>query len=369
MNKTKVAIVFGGRSTEHRISLLSAKNIIEAIDRSRFEPILIGIDQEGIWHYQGDQLQLLHDTNAHRIEITQTNHPILFSQNADQRLILSQKTLTQLSKVDVIFPVLHGIFGEDGSIQGLAKMANIPCVGCGILGSAVGMDKDITKRLLRDAGIAVADFITLRQGYNDHLGFSFVAEHLGTELFLKPANLGSSVGVSYVDNAEDYKIALERAFRYDPKVIVEEKIVGRELECAVLGNQDPKASIVGEVIPKSIWYSFENKYIDDDGARVEIPAQITEAQSLHIRQQAIEVFRLLECSGMARIDFFMQNNGKLIVNEINTIPGFTNISMYPKLWKKSGLDYQELISRLIDLAIEEHQKYELRFDNSSKTVL
>ena len=357
MSKINVAIVFGGQSSEHQISLLSAKNVIEAIDRKRFEPFLIGIDKSGVWHFLGQELDLIHQEDAKRIALKKADHPILFSQNAKGHQIISQKDYKTIGTVDVLFPILHGVYGEDGSIQGLAKIANVPCVGCDILGSAIGMDKDITKRLLRDANIAVADFITLRKNYNDHIGYDFIADRLGSELFLKPANLGSSVGVSFVNQKETYDKAIRHAFTYDHKVIVEEKISGRELECAVLGNLNPSASVIGEVMPKSSWYSFENKYMDTDGAQLAIPALLDDQKKEEIRQLAKEVYRLLECQGMARIDFFMQDNGALIVNEINTIPGFTNISMYPKLWEASGIPYSHLITSLIELAIEQHQAY------------
>ncbi len=357
MQKINVGILFGGQSTEHEISLLSAKNIVEAIDDTQYRPVLIYIDRAGTWYRHSNRIELCNADDARNVAVTNPGRRILFSQNANDHRLVCAADGSTLDRVDVLFPVLHGIFGEDGSIQGLSKLANIPCVGSGIMSSSVGMDKDITKRLLRDSGIEIADFVCLKRSCNDALSYDFLVERLGPELFVKPANLGSSVGVSFVDNAEDFERAVRFAFRYDQKVIVEERIVGRELECAVLGNGNPKASVVGEVIPKSVWYSFENKYIDDDGARLEIPAVLDRRQSDYIRSKAIEVYRLLDCQGMARIDFFLKTDGSVVVNEINTIPGFTEISMYPKLWLYSGVSYKVLIGQLIELAIEAYRDY------------
>ena len=354
--KIRVGILFGGRWTEHNISLLSAKNVIEAIDKEKFEPVLIGIDKLGQWHYNEGAMKIMNREDAKLISLDDLNKPILLSQNTDEHCLVSVEDQSTLAVIDVIFPVLHGTYGEDGSVQGLAKLANLPCVGCNILGSAIGMDKDVSKRLLRDAGIKVADFITLRRGYNDHLTYDQLAERLGNELFIKPANLGSSVGVSLVKDKEEFNNAITLGFEYDPKVVVEERVSGRELECSVMGNDYPLASAVGEVVPdQEEWYSFESKYVNEDGARIVIPAELDEETIEKVQKLSIETYRLLECEGMARVDMFFQKNGELIVNEINTIPGFTKISMYPKLWEVSGINYTELITRLIEYAIESHE--------------
>ncbi len=352
--KIKVAILFGGRSSEHNISLLSAKNVIDAIDREKFEPVLIGIDKGGKWHYNEGAMKIMNREDPKLIALNNLDHPILLSQNSDDHALVSVHDHKTIAQVDVIFPVLHGTYGEDGSVQGLAKLANLPCVGCSILGSSVGMDKDVSKRLLRDAGIPVADFITLRRGLNEDVAYKEASAKLGSELFIKPANLGSSVGVSFVKNEEEYDVAIKQGFEYDPKVIVEEKLVGRELECAVMGNTHPLASAVGEVIPKDEWYSYESKYVDSDGAKCMIPAELNEADVKRVQELAVLTYRLLECEGLARVDMFMLGDGKLVINEINTIPGFTKISMYPKLWEVSGVSYTDLISRLIEYAIESH---------------
>jgi D-alanine-D-alanine ligase len=352
--KIKVAVLFGGRSTEHQISLLSAKNVIDAMDRELFEPVLIGIDKKGTWHLNDGAIKLLNPDSPKTISLD-VNKPIIFSQNTDSHELVSTESQIPLNKVDVIFPVLHGTYGEDGSVQGLAKLANIPCVGCGILGSAVGMDKDVAKRLLRDAGIKVADFITLRRDYNDELSYEEIAAKLGNELFIKPANLGSSVGVSFAKDKESFDKAIVHAFKYDHKVVVEEKLKGREIECAVLGNRKPLASAIGEVIPKAAFYSFESKYIDADGAALDIPAKLDADTVARVQALAIKTYKLLECEGMSRVDMFLTESGELYINEINTIPGFTKISMYPKLWEISGVPYKELITKLINYAIESHK--------------
>ena len=355
-DKLKVAVVFGGRSTEHEISLLSAQNVISSLDTEKFDPILIGIDKDGQWHYNQDSLNLLNADDASQVKLGDLNRPVLLSQNAGGRQIISLDTKDTVTTIDVIFPVLHGTYGEDGSIQGFAKLANIPCVGCGILGSAVGMDKDIMKRILRDAGIGVAKWMTFRSSDKARPSYEEITMKLGHELFIKPANLGSSVGVSFTKNEIDFNAGLENGFLYDPKVIVEEKIVGRELEVAVLGNEYPEASIPGEVIPQKEWYSFESKYLDESGALLKIPAELNESQIARVRQAAIETYTLLECEGLTRVDMFLTTDDDIIINEVNTIPGFTKISMYPKLWEYSGLSQKDLISKLIELAIDSHEK-------------
>jgi D-alanine-D-alanine ligase len=350
--KIKVAIVFGGRSTEHEISILSAQNVYKSLDKNKFEAVLIGIDKKGQWHYNETAVQLLN--NEQNKPISAMSHPVILSQNTSDGSLVSQTSHKIIAQIDVIFPVLHGTFGEDGSIQGLAKLANIPIVGCGILGSAVGMDKDIMKRILRDANIPVARWLCVRPSNKD-IQYDDVAAELGSELFIKPANLGSSVGVAFAKNKTAFDEGLREALKYDSKVIIEEKVVGRELECAVLGNYDPIASIPGEVEPTKGFYSYESKYLDEKGAILHIPAILSEEEVSRIQSLSIEVFKLLECRGMSRVDMFMKPDGQLIINEINTIPGFTNISMYPKLWELSGIPQAELIKRLILLAIEEHQ--------------
>lgn len=356
MKKLRVGVLFGGKSTEHEISIISAKNIIAAMPKDKYEPVLIGISKQGKWLHQNESLDMLDTSNPKNIKLSPHSDEILFSQNSNDHYLQSIHTNERLGKIDVIFPVLHGTFGEDGAIQGFAKLANLPCVGPGILGSAIGMDKEVMKRLLRDAGIKNAPFITLRVKDQQRYSYEEVRSLLGSELFVKPVNLGSSVGVSFVKSGDNFQKAIDHAFLFDNKVIIEKRIIGREIECAVLGNDDPIASIPGEVIPKDGFYSFESKYIDENGAALEIPAKLTQSQISMVQKLSIETYQCLECSGMARVDMFLTPDDKLYINEINTIPGFTNISMYPTLWKQSGISNTELVDRLIQLAIEEHLK-------------
>ncbi|MCG8400091.1 MAG: D-alanine--D-alanine ligase, partial [Firmicutes bacterium] len=263
-------------------------------------------------------------------------------------------------RVDVIFPLLHGPDGEDGAIQGLARLVDLPCVSAGILGSAVGMDKDVSKRLLRDAGLSVAPFeVLFGDGVDtDHL--RCIEERLDYPLFVKPANLGSSVGVSKATQRDELKAALRLAFQFEEKVLVEQAIVGREMECSILGNRDPMVSLPGEVVVDEGFYTYERKYIDENGATLIIPAEIDDTATKRLQQTALTTFTTLEGRGMARVDMFLLPSGEVFVNEVNTIPGFTKNSMYPKLWEASGVSYTQLLDRLIALAVEEFQRWRSR---------
>lgn len=354
--KMNIAVLIGGKSSEHKISLLSGKNVVNAIDRSAFDVTIIYINAEGMWNFSDENSVLLdNEDDANLVSFIGKQIPIYFSQNAGEHTLIEKATGNVLRKLDVLYPVLHGNYGEDGSVQGLARLANIPIVGCGILGSAMGMDKDITKKILRDEGIPVAPSLTARLGLNDTISYQTAKEKLGAELFIKPVTLGSSMGVSFVKNEEQYNKAMELAFSLDNKVLIEGKIVGREIECAVKGNIYPQASVIGEVIPKDEWYSYESKYIDPNGAAIAIPAKMTEAEVLKAQKVAIETYAALECRGLTRVDMFFTPDGNIYVNEVNTLPGFTKISMYPKLWEASGVGYQVLVSELITLAIEKHK--------------
>lgn len=346
MKKIKLALLFGGRSAEHEVSIRSAKNIYEALDKNKYDITLIGIDKKGVWH----DLPQITSPQKKSVSISNPQENSLTN--------LFRATLTENSReatFDVIFPVLHGPYGEDGTIQGMCKMLNIPFVGPDVLGSAIGMDKDVAKRLLRDSGIPVAKFLTVTK--QDEITFEQSADKLGLPLFIKPANLGSSVGVSKVTDKESFTKAVSNAFQFDRKILIEESITGRELEISVLGNEHPIASEVGEIRPKNHeFYDYDAKYTDEDGAELIIPAKIPQTILKVMQDMAIRVFKTLTCEGMARVDFFLTKENKIIVNEINTIPGFTNISMYPKLWEASGIPYTELIEKLIQLAIERHQR-------------
>lgn len=318
--KIRVGIIYGGKSVEHEVSLLSAQNVVAALDRKKYTPVLLKIDKRG------------------RFEM----EPQVF-----------------FKKVDVVFPILHGPLGEDGTVQGLLKLAGIPFVGADVLGSAMGMDKDVMKRLLREAGLPIVPFRVFRR--DDRPVYAKLVKKLGKTLFVKPANAGSSVGVSKVESETEWKRALALAWRFDGKVIVEQGLKAREIECAVLGNTSLEVAIPGEVIPTHEFYSYEAKYLDKDGARIEIPAKLTAAEIRTVQNLAKRVFQVLECRGLARVDFFLTKEGKWFVNEINTLPGFTNISMYPKMFEAAGIPYAELIDRLIILAFE-------RFEEDQKLI-
>jgi D-alanine-D-alanine ligase len=352
-HRIRVGILFGGKSAEHEISLLSAKNVIDALDRSKYEPVLIGIDKSGRWVTSEPSKFLLNSADPKLIALNkEASASVALIPQSEGRLTPLESGALEGS-VDVVFPILHGPLGEDGAVQGLLKLAGVPFVGAGVLGSAVGMDKDVMKRLLRDAGIPVSKFMVF--GRKDRADYAEVVKQLGSPVFVKPANLGSSVGISKAKDAAGFDKAMRTAFRYDTKVVVEEFVPGREIECAVLGNEDPKASIAGEIIPTHEFYSYEAKYLDADGARLEIPAKLDAATLKRVQEMAVDTFKVLACEGMGRVDFFLTADGKLFVNEINTIPGFTKISMYPKLWEATGIGYTQLISRLLELAMERFQ--------------
>ena len=353
--KIRVGIVFGGQSAEHEISILSARNVLAAMDRSRFEPVLIGIDKTGRWLLQDAQklLASADDPRLVGIEAGQPMDMILPFAVPDPSLP------TRPSRIDVVFPVLHGTLGEDGSLQGLCEVARVPYVGAGVLGSAIGMDKDVMKRLLRDAAIPVADFRTVRRDRFEADPQQACNELavLGFPMFTKPANAGSSVGIRKVTNPEALADAVRVAFEFDTKVIAEAAVSGREIELAVLGGKPPAVSLAGEIIVEHPdgFYSYDAKYIDERGARLDLPAQMSADQQAQAQALALRAFDMLECEGMARIDLFLTREGRLLVNEINTIPGFTAVSMYPKLWALSGISPTELVTRLIDLALRRSQ--------------
>jgi D-alanine-D-alanine ligase len=347
--KIRVGIIFGGKSTEHEVSLMSAKNVIAALDREKYDPVLIGIGKDGTWYRSSPASFLLHSENPKLIALNKRMAKEVIIPTGEQGLVLREGS--EMHPLDVVFPVLHGPLGEDGTMQGLLKLMDIPFVGPSVLGSAIGLDKDVQKRLLRDAGIAIAKFLTLQLRDRKRTGFAEAKRALGLPLFVKPANAGSSVGVSKVKTESEFRQAVEQAFNYDAKILLEEAIEGREIECAVLGNESPIASVPGEVKPTHEFYSYEAKYIDENGAKLEIPARLPKMLVKKVQGIAIAAFKTLECEGMARVDCFVTKNGKVLVNEINTIPGFTKISMYPKLFEASGLPYSKLINRLIELAL------------------
>lgn len=347
--KKNVLILFGGRSTEHGVSIKSAGFIAATLDSKKYHLFYAGITKSGAW--------FLTDKSA-------LAKKEFFPKSKDRQIFLPPglKGKTILAngrfgpKIDLVFPVLHGPLGEDGTVQGLVKLAGVPFVGAGVLGSAVGMDKDIMKHLLKEAGLPIGKFLTITAGRVP--SFQAVSKKIGCPFFVKPANAGSSVGVHKIKTPGEYKKFLADALRFDTKIILEEFIRGREIECSVLGNENPLASLPGEVIVHHDFYSYEAKYLDDRGSSLVIPAKITSVKIREIKKMAETVFKTLACGGMGRVDFFLQSNGRLIVNEINTIPGFTSISMYPKMWEASGLEVKELLDRLIKLAVERFNQEE-----------
>lgn len=344
-----ILVICGGKSAEHEISLLSARNIVSAMDRTAFSPLPIVISRSGSWHVLNEQAFFDERTDFEQIILAGEMCTLLRLPQQTILLTLSGKQIP----IDAAFPLVHGPMGEDGTLQGLLEMMGIPYVGSGVLSSAIGMDKDIFKQMLEKHDIAVGPFITLNDP-NTIPSYSDVCQQLdSTILFVKPSVMGSSVGISKVSNQAQYEAAVAQAFLYSFKVLIEKYLPGQEVECAVLGNEQPVASCVGEVIPHHEFYSYEAKYLDPNGAELRIPARLSATVAEEVRRLAIQTFKVIECKGFARVDFFVTPENKVYVNELNSIPGFTAISMYPKMWEASGLGYTALISKLIELAYEE----------------
>jgi len=345
MSKLRVAVLFGGQSSEHDVSIMSARNVIRAIDAGTYEVVPILIDRAGRW------LLLEAEGGVLAEPVVYEGTEVCLLPGAKGRLLaLEGVGAREIAAVDVLFPVLHGLYGEDGSIQGLTQMVGVPLVGCGILGSANAIDKDFAKRLLREAGLPVARSVTLTRG--EKPDFEAIVSALGSPVFVKPTRQGSSVGVSKAHDAGEFESALAEAFRHDRKVLVEEFVRAREIECAVLEQPDGTlfVSVPGEIATAAThgFYSYDAKYIDQDGAVITIPADIPVETAETLRRMAADGFRALGCEGLARVDFFVRPDESVVINEINTMPGFTNISMYPKAMGASGISYQELVGRLIE---------------------
>lgn len=366
--RLRVAVVFGGRSGEHEVSLLSAQSVLAVLDPAKYDVVPVGITKDGRWLAgppASAALRAALATQGALVAPTATTPqpaavaPDAGSQLAPRQHATGDEGLGWLGgRVDVVFPVLHGPYGEDGTVQGLLELVDVPYVGCGVAASAVGMDKVLMKRLLRDAGLPIADFAVVLRHVWRHSPTGVLADleaRFGYPCFVKPANLGSSVGVSKAYDRADLARALDLAAQYDRKLVIEEFIAGREIECSVLGNDEPEASVPGEVIPARDFYDYEAKYRDDQ-TRLIIPANLAPHVAERVRCYAVAAFRALDCAGMARVDFFVTADDRVYVNEVNTIPGFTSMSMYPKLWEASGLPYAALIDRLIALAIERHRE-------------
>ncbi|TCO78743.1 D-alanine--D-alanine ligase [Marinisporobacter balticus] len=358
MNKRiNVAVIFGGKSGEHEVSLMSATSVIKAIDKKKYNVLPLGITKEGSWMIYNGPIEKI---ESGEWEVAAKKQ---LEQNPNNNILsimpLGGKKSKLAELVDVVFPVLHGPFGEDGTIQGLLEMADIPYVGAGVLASAVGMDKVYTKQIFKQAGLPVGKYIVImRKDFreNKETAIRLVEENFQYPIFLKPANLGSSVGISKAHNREELIKGLEMAAKHDRKMLVETFINGREIECAVLGNDDPKASVAGEILPSHEFYDYNAKYFDDGNSKIVIPANIPKEKELEIREMAVKAYTAIDCSGLARADFFLEKETmKIYINEVNTMPGFTKYSMYPLLWKETGLSYDQLIDQLIGLAIERYE--------------
>jgi D-alanine-D-alanine ligase len=346
MSRKRVAVIFGGRSGEHEVSIVSARSVMAALDPDRWEVVPIGISRTGEWMTPAETRAAL-DAGARAF--VGIGRPLLHAAEA----------LAALAGCDVAFPLVHGTFGEDGTLQGLLEMAGLPYAGAGVAASAIGMDKALMKAIFREAGIPVARYSVIRSWeytLHQNMSIALIDDAIGYPCFVKPANGGSSVGITKVRSREDLPRAFEAAFAYDDKAVVEEAITARELECSVLGNEQPEASVVGEIVPDREFYDYEAKYDPASKSELYIPAPVTEAVASEARELALRMYRVMGCEGYARVDFFLTPSDRLIANEVNTIPGFTSISMYPKLWEASGLPYRELLSRIIELAFERHRR-------------
>jgi D-alanine-D-alanine ligase len=340
MPKTRVAVVMGGRSSEHEVSMASARSVLEALDPARYEAVTVEIGRDGRWELgSGAQAALEQDGRA----------------VAETLPVPTSHVPATLAEVDVVFPVLHGPFGEDGTVQGLLELANVPYVGAGVTASALCMDKDLFKSVLRDNGIPVTRSVTLR-GREDQIENPF-----GYPVFVKPARLGSSIGITKARSEEELRAGVELAFQHDEKVLVEEFVGGVEIECSVLGNEEPIASIPGEIVANADWYDYSAKY-DEGGMDLVIPPRVPQEAIDRVQEVSVAAFRVTDCEGMARADCFVRDDGEVLVNELNTIPGFTSTSVYAKLFDASGIPYEELLDRLVQLAIERHhRRAKLRF--------
>jgi D-alanine-D-alanine ligase len=354
VTRQRVALIFGGRSGEHEISLRSAHTVARALDPARYDVLPVGIDKAGRWRAGTELLAVLERAERELVTLPPLGTEVTLVVDPTAPALLPLAGGARIP-IDVAFPILHGTFGEDGAVQGLFEMAGVPYVGAGVLGSAAGMDKGTTKALLRQAGIPVCRWIVVHAGRESAAAVQArIDEDFGLPCFVKPGNLGSSVGISKVHDTSELEPALREAAKYDSSLIVEEAIDGRELECAVLGNDRPETSVLGELIPSREWYDYQDKYVGT-GARVVIPAAIEPAVAAEARRLAAAVFEAVGCCGLARVDFFLERRtGRLYVNEINTMPGCTPSSMFPKMWEATGVPFGTVVERLLALAHERH---------------
>lgn len=345
-----MAIICGGRSREHEVSLQSAYYVFKNLDRKKYQVVLLGVDKKGHWHFASRYYDLVIQKEPLG-KMRRGLAEVVLMREKKRVVVFDIQKKKVVKRIDIFFPLIHGPFGEDGCLQGYLELLGLPYVGAGVLGSALGMDKEYTKKLLQAEGIAITPFVVLRyKKRGNQSKIKIMRKKYGFPLFVKPASLGSSVGVSKAFNEEELKKAIVLAFRYDKKIIIEKYIPGREIECSVLGNENPQASLPGEIKPHHNFYSYQAKYLDPQGADLLAPAPLSPFLTKKVQRLSEKVFRILELRGMARVDYFLQPGGKLVVNEVNTIPGFTKISMYPRLWEVSGLSYPKLLTKLIQLA-------------------
>jgi D-alanine-D-alanine ligase len=357
-NKKKVAILYGGRSVEHAVSVNSARNIYEYIDKNKFEPIPLGISKSGQWFLTAGVNKDIEQGKALGLLLDPSSRGFMVLASGDR------------FKVDAIFPVLHGTDGEDGSVQGLIKAMDIPMVGTGVLGSALSMNKIVSKRLMKQAGLPVTDFLTFTYQEREKIKYTPVAKKLGTPFMVKAASLGSSVGVTKVKTKADFQHALDEAFRYDDEVLLEQFITGREIECAILGNAPAEASNPGEIVISKNYefYTFDAKYVDPNAVQIHVPAKLPKTAVEKIRAVSKKAFEVHHCEDFSRVDLFLDKKGKIYINEINTIPGFTNSSMYPMMWRERGISFTDLITRLLNLAEERYNRGK-RIERDFKSAL
>lgn len=360
--KIRVGLIFGGRSGEHEVSLASANAVQSNLDPEKYEVVPIGITRTGSWLLGTEPRQLIAAERQDSVELAATSQTTAVTLTGDPSVgglipVQSGPELDNQGVLDVIFPVLHGTYGEDGSLQGLLDMANVPYIGCGVLGAALGMDKEKMKMIFSSVGLPNVEYLVFRRNEWERSPATIldtIEQHLRYPVFVKPVNLGSSVGINKGHNRQELEHAINVAAEYDRKIIVEQGINCREFECAVLGNDEPLASVVGEIVSSNEFYDYRAKYIDGKSQAI-IPADVPQETAEEIRREAVKAFTALDLNGLARVDFFIEKEtGKIYINEVNTMPGFTEISMYPKLWEASGLSYAQLLDRLIELAIERH---------------
>jgi D-alanine-D-alanine ligase len=368
--KLRVGVLFGGRSGEHEVSLASAASIIRGLDPQKYEAVPIGITKEGHWLIGAGAQKMLP-------EVLRTGQRVLMSADPTESALMPLDGSPQGQKLDVVFPVIHGTFGEDGTMQGLLELAGLPFVGAGVLGSAIGMDKDVAKKLMQVAGIPVVPWLAVQRADWERQPKEIrraIEKKFKYPVFVKPATLGSSVGMTKVHSRAELGPALDLAAEFAMKIMVERAVSAREIEVSVLGNHDPRASIPGEIVPHREFYDYAAKYLEE-GTKLLIPAKLKKSEVKKVQSMAVTAFRALELSGMARVDFFIEKRGgKIFLNEVNTIPGFTSISMYPKLWEANGIPFRELVSKLIDLALEQHRekartKYQIELPEGASGAL